>query len=53
VFRDKASNFRGKARVMLKVLQFTSENMRDIDKKNIDRLKNIYDDQGCLRAELA
>jgi Protein of unknown function (DUF3723) len=36
---------------MLEVLQFTLENMRDIDKKNIDRLKNIFDEQGFLRAE--
>lgn len=25
--------------------------MRDIDKKNIDRLKNIFDEQQCLQAE--
>jgi Protein of unknown function (DUF3723) len=36
---------------MLNVLQFTPKNMRDIDKKNIDRLKDIFNEQGCLQTE--
>lgn len=51
IFKDKASNFRGKARVMLEVLQFAPESMRDINKKNVERLKDIFEVEGCLRME--
>ena len=49
ICRDKASNFRGKARIMLEVLQFTSESMKEIDEKNVERLKCIFEEGGCLR----
>ncbi|OAL33366.1 hypothetical protein AYO20_07377 [Fonsecaea nubica] len=49
IVRDKASNFRGKARVMLNVLRFTPENIRDLDRANVERLKAIYEEEGCLR----
>jgi hypothetical protein len=51
ISRDKASKFRGKARVMLEVLQFSPENLRDIDEKNVERLKEIFEEEGCLREE--
>jgi hypothetical protein len=51
ISREKASKFRGKARVMLKVLYFSPERMRDINRENVERLKEIFEEEGCLRKE--
>ena len=46
---DREENFRGTARVSLRKLIFKPEYSRDVDKKNIKRLKRIFERQGCLR----
>lgn len=46
---DREENFRGTARVSLRRLLFKPEYSRDVDKKNIERLKRIFARQGCLR----
>jgi hypothetical protein len=46
---DREQNFRGTACVSLRKLIFTPEYSRDVDKKNIERLKRIFAKQGCLR----
>jgi hypothetical protein len=46
---DREENFRGTACVSLRRLNFKPEHSRDIDRKNIERLKRIFARQGCLR----
>jgi hypothetical protein len=46
---DREENFRGTACVSLRKLIFKPEYSRDVDKKNIERLKRIFARQGCLR----
>ncbi|XTI95657.1 hypothetical protein V2W45_1256517, partial [Cenococcum geophilum] len=52
ISRKKALKFRGKARVMLKVLYFSPKRIRDINRENMERLKEIFKEEGCLRKEL-
>ena len=37
---------------MLKVLYFSPKRIRDINRENIERLKEIFKEEGCLRKEL-
>jgi len=37
---------------MLKVLYFSPKYIRDINRENIERLKEIFKEEGCLRQEL-
>jgi len=37
---------------MLKVLYFSPKRIRDINKENVERLKEIFKEEGCLRKEL-
>lgn len=46
---DQEENFRGTARVSLRRLVFKPEYSRDVDKKNLERLKRIFAREGCLR----
>ncbi|KAH6661740.1 hypothetical protein B0J14DRAFT_571456 [Halenospora varia] len=46
---DQEENFRGTACVSLRRLNFKPEYLRDVDRKNIERLKRIFARQGCLR----
>jgi hypothetical protein len=46
---DREENFRGTACVSLRKLIFKPEYSRDVDKKNVERLKRIFARQGCLR----
>jgi hypothetical protein len=46
---DCEQNFRGTVYISLRRLKFETEYSRDIDKKNIERLKRIFSRQGCLR----
>jgi hypothetical protein len=46
---DREENFRGTACVSLRKLIFKPEYSRDVDKKNVERLKGIFARQGCLR----
>ena len=45
---DREENFRGTACGSLRKLIFKPEYSRDINKKNIKRLKRIFERQGCL-----
>lgn len=49
ISKDKASNLRGKARVMIAALKHTPESMRDLDNTNVERLKDIFTMEGCRR----
>ncbi|XTI83623.1 hypothetical protein V2W45_1225730, partial [Cenococcum geophilum] len=51
ISREKALKFRGKARVMLKVLYFSPKHIRYINRENVKRLKEIFKEEGCLRKE--
>src|SRR5438270_7441473 len=46
---DREENFRGTACVSLRKLIFKPEYSRDVDRKNVERLKRIFARQGCLR----
>lgn len=47
---DRGENFRGTVRVSLRRLAFPPEYSREIDKKNVERLKKIFNQPGgCLR----
>lgn len=46
---DREENFRGTARVNIRGLIFKPEYSRDVDRKNVERLKRIFKRQGCLR----
>jgi hypothetical protein len=46
---DQEENFRGTACVSLRKLIFKPEYSRDVDKRNVERLKRIFATQGCLR----
>ena len=37
---------------MLKVLYFSPKRIRDINRENVERLKEIFKEEGCLRKEL-
>ena len=37
---------------MLKVLYFSFKRIKDINKENIERLKEIFEEEECLRKEL-
>ncbi|XTI95666.1 hypothetical protein V2W45_1255859, partial [Cenococcum geophilum] len=52
ISKEKALKFSGKARVILKVLYFSPKRIRDINRENIERLKKIFKEEGCLRKEL-
>jgi hypothetical protein len=52
ISREKALKFRGKAYVILKVLYFSPKYIRDINKENIERLKEIFKEEGYLYKEL-
>ena len=41
--------FKGKTRVILKILYFSPKRIRDINRENIKRLKEIFKKKRCLR----
>jgi hypothetical protein len=49
---DREENFRGTVCISLRRLRFEPEYSRDVDKKNVERLKRIFARQGCLRLSL-
>jgi hypothetical protein len=46
---DREENFQGTTYISLRRLIFKPEYSRDVDRKNIERLKRIFARQGCLR----
>jgi hypothetical protein len=53
LIEDWEENFRGIACVSLRKLIFKPKYSRDVDKKNVERLKGIFTRQGCLRLSLS
>ncbi|KAF2458845.1 hypothetical protein BDY21DRAFT_283526 [Lineolata rhizophorae] len=49
IFKEKASKFRGKARIMLEILHYAPESMREISRVNVGRLKDTFEKDGCYR----
>lgn len=47
----KVSSFKGSAVVRLDSIQLTCDYSRDLDKKNVERLKRIFGMEGCLRLD--
>ena len=52
ISKEKALKFRGKAHIILKVLYFSPKCIRDINRENIERLKEIFKEEGYLYKEL-
>ena len=50
---DREENFQGMVYVSLRKLIFKPKYLRDVDKKNVERLKRIFTRQGCLRLSLS
>ena len=51
IFRGKALKFRGKAHIILEVLYFSPKYIRDINRENVERLKEIFKEERYLRKE--
>jgi hypothetical protein len=51
VHSAKASSLKASAVVRLDSIQLTGGNSRDLDKKNVERLKRIFGMEGCLRLD--
>jgi hypothetical protein len=49
LIEDREENFRGTVCVSLRRLIFKPEYSRDVDEKNVQRLKRIFSREGCLR----
>jgi hypothetical protein len=45
---DQEENFQGTVYVSLRKLIFKPKYLRDVNKKNVERLKGIFTRQGCL-----
>ena len=54
LFLEKQSHFRGRAKILLRNLQFENENVeggRKEDASNVGRLILVYESEGCFRLE--
>ena len=47
--RERRLNYRGTARVSLDVLQFLVDDSQELDENNVERLKRIFQREGCRR----
>ena len=47
--RERKLNYRGSARVSLNVLQFLVDDSQELDENNVERLKRIFQREGCRR----
>lgn len=53
LLRDKRVHYYGRAKVLLQDLQYHGSSARgEINKKQIDHLKKLYNDEGCMRLHI-
>ncbi|KAF2752682.1 hypothetical protein EJ05DRAFT_446384 [Pseudovirgaria hyperparasitica] len=51
ILQERTAKFLGKARVLLDSLQFPKQVLVDLQRHNVDRLKRVFELEGCRRLE--